>query len=253
VIPVYVLIGAGGTGSILFDCLNRYLNAYHVNREEAHIVAVIDGDELQAHNLDRQLFQGNYVGENKANALVAIYGNETTRAVPEFLSDENVTNRINDGDIVLIAADNFDVRNRIQRHGMTLDNITVINGGNESTDGSLQMWIRRNGENITPPLSFMHDEILRPSPFDPSTLDCQQLATLPGGEQTIIANMMSATQILNAVRTLHEWQEGVQELRWSEIFYDLNTGNAKSFDNRIIEGWQEHDPYAQLADATSPG
>jgi molybdopterin/thiamine biosynthesis adenylyltransferase len=245
-IPVYVLIGAGGTGSILFDVLNRYLTSYHVNREEPHIVAVIDGDELQAHNLERQLFRGNFVGENKANALVAMYDHENARSVPEFLSDENISTRINDGDIVLIAADNFDVRNRIQRHGMSLDNITVINGGNESTDGSLQLWVRRDGKNITPPLSFMHDEILRPSPFDPSTLDCQQLAALPGGEQTIIANMMSATQILNAVRTLHEWQDGKRDIQWTEAFYDLNTGNAKSFDNRIIEGWQEHDPYVNL-------
>lgn len=239
---VYVLIGAGGTGSILFDCLMRYLNAYHINREENHIIAVIDGDELQPHNLDRQLFAGSQVGENKANALVASYGGDNLRALPEFLSDDNVTDRINDGDVVMIAADNFDVRARIQRHALSLDNIVVINGGNESTDGSVQMWIRRDGKNITPPLSFMHDEILRPSPHDPSKMDCQQLATLPGGEQTIVANMMSATQILNAVRTLHEWEEAKRDLRWSEIFFDLDTGNAKSFDNRTIDGWQDYAP-----------
>lgn len=240
---VYVLIGAGGTGSLLFDPLIRYLTAHHRNREDNNfILAIIDGDEVEPKNLDRQLFAGNFVGENKANALVAQYEHDALRAIPEFLGDDNVTTRINDGDTVLIAADNFDVRARIQAHALTLQNITVINGGNERSDGSLQVWIRRDGLNITPPLSFMHDEILRPSPHDPSKLNCQQRAELPGGEQTIVANMMSATQMLNAVRHLHEWEDEKRELRWHEVFFDLETGNAKSFDNRTVEGWQEYTP-----------
>lgn len=240
---VYVLVGAGGTGSLLFDPLVRYLTAFHRNSEEKNfILAVIDGDEVEPHNLDRQLFAGNFVGENKANALVTQYGHESLRSIPEFLGDENVEARINDGDTVLIAADNFSVRARIQKRCFALDNVTVINGGNESSDGSLQVWVRRDGKNVTPPLSFMHDEILRPSEHDPSTLNCQQRAEIPGGEQTIVANMMSATQMLNAVRHLHEWEGGKRELRWHEIFFDLDTGNAKSFDNRTVEGWQEYAP-----------
>ena len=239
---VYLLVGAGGTGSIMFDPLIRYLTAYHGNREENFIVAVIDGDEIEPHNLERQLFQNNYVGENKANALVAQYGHAALRALPEFVTDDNIAARINEGDTVLIAADNYDVRARIERHGLTLQNITVVNGGNESTDGSLQLWVRRDGKNVTPPLSFMHPEILTPSPHDPSKLDCQQRAQMPGGEQTIVANMMSATQMLNAIRSLHEWETEQRPLRWTQIFFDLQTGNARGSDMRETEGWQEYAP-----------
>lgn len=238
---VFVLIGAGGTGSILFDPLVRYLST-HFRDKDPFILAVIDGDEIEPKNLDRQLFAGNAIGLNKADALVATYESDQLRAIPEFLSDDNIETRINDGDIVLIAADNFDVRARVQRRGMALKNITVINGGNENTDGSLQIWIRRKGKNITPPLSFMHDEILRESPHDPSKLNCQQRAEIPGGEQTIIANMMSATQILNAVRRVLTWTPTQTFGGWHELYFDLNTGNAKAFDNRTIDGWQEHIP-----------
>ena len=247
----YVLVGAGGTGSILLPPLMRYLTGYHVNRAENHILAIIDGDHVEEKNLARQMFEGEYVEENKANALTAIYGDATTRAIPEFLSDDNIEARIFDGDTVLIAADNYDVRARIERHGLTLQNLTVINGGNEDLDGSLQLWLRRDGQNVTPQMSFGHAEILVASPHDPSRLSCAQRAELPGGEQTIVANMMSATQMLNAVRKVHEWERDLTivaaVLPWHELYFDLQTGNTKTYDRRPQTGWQTPTPEAVLA------
>ena len=70
----YILVGAGGTGSFLFPALLRYLESYHSNREERFTLTVIDGKEVAATKLHRQLFFGRYAGNPKATALVASRG-----------------------------------------------------------------------------------------------------------------------------------------------------------------------------------
>jgi hypothetical protein len=225
----YDLVGAGGTGSILYPLLKRYLTTYEKTSGEPFRITIIDGKEVAAAKLDRQLFEGRYSGSNKAEALVAQYQDDpkVVIAVPSYLNDQNIGG-IRNGDVVLIAADNYPVRARIERHAATLDNITVINGGNEMRDGSLQIYMRRKGKNVTPPMSRGHAEILEDDKRDPAALSCEQIAALPGGEQTIIANMMSATAMLNGLHMVHTWERPKKdrpahfELQ-EEVFFDLNT------------------------------
>ena len=233
----YIQIGAGGTGSFLFPALIRYLETYKRESDEDFTVTIIDGKEVAASKLERQLFFGRYAGDNKALALAAQYETDPSIviAVPSYLDKKNIKG-IERNDMILICADNFPVRARIEKHCAKLDDVTVINGGNEMFDGSLQIWMRREGENITPPMSQGHPEILRRDKDDPAALSCQQIAELPGGQQTIIANMMSATAILNAVRQVHEWEQAdaqrphIGPLRDlpEEVFFDLNTFAMRS-------------------------
>lgn len=232
--PVYWMVGAGGTGSILFQPLLRMLRTTH---EQDFILAVMDGDEVEAKNLERQLFTGAAVSENKARALVDP-ADENCRAIAEFLTDDNIGERILEGDVVIICADNYQVRARIERRAMELDNVTVINGGNELHDGSVQVFLRRGGLNVTPPLSWEHEEILTDDGPDPAALSCIQRATMPGGEQTIVANMMSATLILNAIHRLLE-DNPVTE---PTIFFDLNTQRVRGV--QIDGDWVSYDPRA---------
>lgn len=235
---IYSLIGAGGTGSFLYPALLRYLENYHGNRNEQFVIQVIDGDHFTADNHERQLFEGRYVDENKANAIVAQHASRHGLAIAEYLGDTNIDDLIRDGDTVIIAADNYPVRSKIESHGKTLENLTVLNGGNEKFDGSCQVWVRRDGLNITPPMSHMHDEIHRPG-VDRAAIDCIEAAALPGGEQTIIANLMSATTLLNALRHAHEWEDkDPSEIPFHEIFFDLNTAKMRTADWRKIGNWQ---------------
>ena len=240
--PTYILVGAGGTGSLLIDPLVRYLRTFH--QKDNFVLAIVDGDNVEQKNLERQAFTTNHVGLNKAAALADfVYGGDTAQImpVPQFLGEKNIGTLINNGDIVLIAADNYNVRARIEQQALSLDDITVINGGNESLHGSCQIFIRRGGKNITPPLSWMHDEIYTPSEHDPSKMDCIALAKIKGGEQTIIANMMSAAWMLDMLHRLHQAPEN--PVIWHETFFDLKTGNAKAYDWRDEENqWMNHRP-----------
>lgn len=233
----YDLIGAGGTGSILLPLLRGYLSTYEKTSGEASQITVIDGKEVGAEKLDRQMFEGRYAGSNKAEALVEQYKGSSTVmiAVPYYLNDKNIE-AIENGDVIIIAADNFPVRARIEKYAQTLNDITVLNGGNEMSDGSLQIYVRRDGKDVTPPLSQGHPEILTDDKRDPAALSCEQIAALPSGEQTIIANMASAMAILNGIKKIHDWERRIkggkmtkgalalaEKMIPQEIFFDLNT------------------------------
>lgn len=225
----YILIGAGGTGSILFPLLFRYLATYHRNRDDDYTLTVIDGKTVSASKLGRQLFAGRFAGNPKASALIEQYDADpkVVIAVPQYLGANNIGG-IREDSVVLIAADNFPVRMRIQERAQQLKNVTIINGGNEMTDGSLQLYVRRNGDDITPPMSQGHPELLINDERDPATLSCEQIAELPSGEQTIVANAMSATAMLNGLRKIHEWENHrvnasatLREIP-DEVFFDLD-------------------------------
>lgn len=226
----YILIGAGGTGSILFPLLFRYLSTYYEHRDDDYSLTVIDGKAVSASKLGRQLFDGRYAGNPKATALIEQYAADpnVVIGVPRYLDGSNISG-VREGSVVLIAADNFPVRARLEAHAKTLQNITIINGGNEMFDGSLQLYLRRAGEDITPPMSQGHPELLVDDKRDPAALSCDQIAELPSGEQTIVANAQSATLMLAGLSRIHDWEtanigpnDAPRPLP-QEVFFDLRT------------------------------
>lgn len=223
------LIGAGGTGSFLYPALIRFLNTTKREDGREYTLTVIDGKLVAEEKLYRQLFSLDHIGNNKAAALVEQYDHDPAViiALPDYLRPENIQ-VLPDGAYVLIAADNFPVRARIEDWCGNLTNATVINGGNEMTDGSMQIYLRRDGVDVTPRLSQGHPEILQLDRDDPATLSCDAIAALPGGQQTIIANMMSATAILNGLRHVLQMEKALPAEEWpfhmpEEVFFDMDT------------------------------
>lgn len=227
----YVMVGAGGTGTHLLHPLINYLNTHHGKDYE---LGIIDGDEVEEKNLARQLFNPSDILVNKARAAVTPFSNlRNVIAVPEYLGDTNISRFITEGSVVLIAVDNFPVRSKIEQHCLTLQNVVVINGGNEEDSGSCQIWIRKDGINTTPVLSFLHPEI-NSGGVDRAELSCQEVAQLPGGEQLIIANMASAMWMLTALMDYHR-----ENTSWTELQFDLPTGASYAMDHRERKGWAQ--------------
>lgn len=189
----YVLVGAGGTGSVLAEPLVTWLTATHGDN---FLLAIIDGDIVEEGNLARQIFRPYAVGQPKADALARRINHVNVFGTVNWVTDDNVAGYVREGDVVIIAADNYAVRRRILEHAKTLDNIRILNAGNEDDHGSLQDYIRSEGHDLTPPLDFMHPEIAEGKGVDPAELSCLERAALPGGGQTLAANFMSAAWIL---------------------------------------------------------
>lgn len=225
----YLVIGCGGTGSHLVPPLLSYLSSH----SEDWLVGLMDGDEVEAKNFDRQLFDPSALHENKATALRKSYSHlKNVVALPEYLSKDNIADTILDGSVVLICVDNFPVRALIEDHCLTLDNVVVINGGNETDTSSCQIWVRKDGVNVTPKLSFLHPEIRQDGP-DRAEMSCQEVAELPGGEQLITANMSSALWMLIALMSVHS-----ESINYTEIQMNLGAPNKSyAVDNREVPGW----------------
>ncbi len=231
----YILIGAGGTGSHVIAPMLAYLDAHHKERGTDYQFVIVDGDNYDTGNLTRQLFEPGFVSNNKAEAMAQMYNRYPIIAVPKFIGREDLEEMVQDGDTVLIAADNHSIRALVADRAMALRDVTVINAGNELHDGNVQLWVREAGENITPPITFMHPEIIFRSADDRAAMTCAQAAALPGGGQLILANQQAAAWMLAALWRRHtgEWKNP----GWTEIQFDLAKGRVDHVDMRTWEGW----------------
>lgn len=91
------IIGAGGVGSWLTASLCKLVGPDDIT--------VMDGDELETKNLDRQLFSDDDVGRNKAEALAEKYGcTGDTRWYSGSLVEHSM------GDWLLVCVDNHPAR-----------------------------------------------------------------------------------------------------------------------------------------------
>jgi molybdopterin/thiamine biosynthesis adenylyltransferase len=91
------IIGAGGVGSLLMPSFCKLVGKRQVT--------VVDGDTLEEKNLDRQLFEPNQIGRNKAWALAAKYN---CQAITEYYSMGRFP--IIESDWLLVCVDNHPAR-----------------------------------------------------------------------------------------------------------------------------------------------
>lgn len=221
----FVMVGAGGTGSHLFHPLLCYMS----KEDTLHI---FDADHVEPKNLSRQLFYEYDLTENKANALARRFP-ERVVSHATYLGEDNISSAIREHDVVLICADNMAVRRIINNHAKTLDNVAVINGGNELLTGSVQVYLRVDGENVTPPLDFFSPEFRNDTDPDMSTLSCAEIAELPGGEQTVVANNSVAALMLQALVRLDQTVYDNEE-QWTKVTFDVETGLFQPQDVRLF-------------------
>lgn len=241
----YLIIGAGGTASLLLPQLLVYLDAKHDHKRDDYLVVVFDGDDFERKNLDRQFFDPAYVTVNKAVAMEQMYSTRyPVIGRPKFLSRADLDDVMSEGDIVFICADNYTIRAHIEDRARALDTVTVINGGNEKTDGSVQLYIREDGEDKTPRFSFGHPEITPRDGDDRAEMTCAQAAALPGGEQLIVANATAATTMLTALWRFDNdlWRLSADQTpdkptTWTEYQFDLLSGEYYGMDQRRARGW----------------
>lgn len=239
----YLLIGAGGTGSQLLGQVLAYLNSWHSNNGTEWEFIVVDGDAYHVDNLSRQLFDPRFVGMNKAEAMAETYSHYPIKAVPKYVGSDDLNYLITEGTTVFLGVDNFSIRALVEERVLNMDDAVVINGGNERHDGTVQIWVRKGGENKTPRISYGHPEIKYVSDDDRSAMTCAQAMTMPGGEQLIIANMTAAAHMLTALWRLHtgEWEKG-----WTEVTYDLLSGEVFHIDMRKRKNWANDRVAAKL-------
>lgn len=199
-----VVVGCGGIGKALLPHLCRFLN---YDPDHQWRVILVDGDAYTESNATRQAFAtlGNKA-EVSRDELSGQFPNLIIEAVPSFVAGPNdaisadhegmtvqVADLIQEGDTVMLCVDNHKTRLTVSRNCQTLKNVKLFSGGNGTTDGNVQIFVRRNGRNLFQPIEEVHREIFNAkNEKAPHEMSCEELA-VSGTPQVLFANLFAAT------------------------------------------------------------
>lgn len=224
-----VVIGLGGIGSQLIPSLLHFL---HYKKFTGPIM-LMDGDLYEEKNLNRQLVPEDGLGMNKANALAITFGQRlpslSLSALPFYLDESNTDDVIQEDDFVICGVDNHWTRRMIDNRVSKLKNVTYISGGNDLTDGNMQVVRRRGGKSLDPSLQEVHPEIAEAVEKPDWTPGCDQM--LNAAPQIIVTNLMVASAMLNAVWAIFE----DKALPYSEVYVDVEVNAARSTNRKDDE------------------
>jgi len=216
-----VIIGLGGIGSILCERIARYLT---YSAEAGIKLLLVDGDEYEPKNFDRQDFtrMGNKA-EVKAADLKMQFSRLNVSSYPAFVNESNLAQDITEGSIVFLCVDNHKTRMIVSNYTNKLTDVTLISGGNDLIDGNVQIYIRKDGNDITPDLCSYHPEIANPDDKLPEEMSCEELAE--SEPQLYFTNLGVATIMCWAfynVVVKGEYEK-------SEVYFDITqmASNAK--------------------------
>lgn len=216
-----VIIGLGGVGSILSERLCRFLN---FSKDLSADILLVDGDEYETKNFERQEFirMGNKA-DIKATELTMKFSNIRFDIFEAFVSKDNISEVITEGDIVFLCVDNHKSRMIVSNYCKELKNITLISGGNEYTDGNVQIYLRKGGKDLTPDLCAYHPEIQNPDDKLPDEMSCQELSE--SEPQLYFTNLGVATFMCWAFYNVVVREEYER----SEVYFDIlnMTADAK--------------------------
>ena len=215
------IIGLGGIGSILSDQICRFAN-YSIDSFQVKI-SLIDGDDYEYKNSERQSF--NSLGSKadvKQNELSRKFSKLIISSIPSYVTNENISTIILDGDLILMGVDNHKTRKIVSDYCKTLDNVTLISGGNDYTDGNVQIYCRKEAKDLTPDLCDYHPEINNPRDKLPTEMSCEELSK--SEPQLLFTNLTAATLMCQAF-----YNAGIRnEIKYCESYFDITTMKADS-------------------------
>jgi len=215
-----VIVGLGGIGTFVTDYLSRFLNYSEGNEDVT--VHLIDGDIYEEKNKARQTFENIEGVASKSNVkrieLQTKFPNVKFKSHFIYLDQDNIHEFIQDKDIVFICVDNHKTRYLINEHAKNLNNIIIINGGNELYDGNVQLFIKKGGKNETPDLTQYHPEIENFSDKLPHELSCEERQV--SSPQLLFTNMYIASTMLCV---FYQCLNNLDFKNYSEWYFDLRS------------------------------
>jgi hypothetical protein len=207
-----LVIGCGGNGSWLAPVIGRILN---INAPGSQLI-LVDGDNFEPKNAERQNFtkMGNKAKSVASDLYDAL---ENVSVIPKGIwvvpedaseADDGVgtttaSNLIKEDDIIFLCVDNFAARKLVYDAAQDLDNVVIMNGGNEDDGfGSTYLYVRENGEDLVDHPGVHHPEFVEPPDRNPGSMSCAERADLPSGTQVIATNVAVAATMAYDVRKL---------------------------------------------------
>lgn len=224
------VIGLGGIGSWLVQFMSKYARFTMLQNKKIKITCV-DGDSYDSLNRPRQNFEN--LG-NKARIKMLELKAEYDSYVPpgfsldnfgfdyieDYVNPDNIKSIIEDGDVIFLCVDNHKTRSIVSKYCEKLENIILISGGNDITVGNVQIYQKKEGEEITADLCAYHPEIESPRDKAPYEKSCEELQE--SEPQQIFTNITVAVLMCCAYYNLLTGTINIEN-RMGEAYFDIKT------------------------------
>jgi molybdopterin/thiamine biosynthesis adenylyltransferase len=228
-----VVIGAGGNGSWLTFFLTQFVFYHEVLKGVPFVIA--DFDEFEDRNGDRQFFarpgnkaaslvgtfNGRFKGQLNLQAKAAMIVSKKDYGKHPHVLTWPVDYLIHEGAVVFLCVDAFYPRMVTSLYAQQLKNVCVINGGTGLSDWNVDVYLRRDGEDVTFPLEEIHPEVVELADQERETLfevaedeeqdeeetveaSCTARLETEEASQTFAANLSTATLMFQAFCALLE-------------------------------------------------
>jgi molybdopterin/thiamine biosynthesis adenylyltransferase len=213
------VIGLGGIGSYLIEPLSRYLS----HQTDYVELMLIDGDDYEDRNRQRQQFaeKGNKATVT-AESLRLKFPEIHYKDKPEYVTEDNVVTLIRENDTVFLCVDNHSTRKVVSDRCEELDNVTLISGGNDETDGNVIYYLRNDGEDITKPPTKLDSKIAHPEDKNPGVGRQGCDASVNDTPQLLFTNLAIASMMCNVY---YAHQKGNAD--FEQVYVDIETLRSK--------------------------
>lgn len=226
-----VFIGMGGIGNQAISILLPYMYARR-DRLPVNEVVIIDPDTYETRNAERQPLAVGNEGQNKAQIAYdkysAMYPGFEFDWQSEYVNAGNIHHYVEEYDLVMMGVDCAFARHAVDQFATTLDNILLINMGNEQTDGDAFFQFRWGGDQLVSPIGDYLPGFNSPEGIEKSEVSCAAQAADPNNVQTIFANVGAALYGCSAVHHIVAVSEDFtevpspDELRYRGNYFDLH-------------------------------
>ena len=217
---VFIIVGAGGTGSLLSRDLPKLLI------DTPHKMLLVDGDQVEKKNMKRQSYQNHDIGEFKAVALSAkinTFYDTKCEAMGRYLTKNEIfeycENNFMYTPVIIGCVDNDATRKILEDTFKRLDWCYYLDSANGEYDGNIYIAKKLEGQKY----GVLRSETYKMSddlhPLDES---CEVQAS-KGNVQFLVTNAKMSIYLLEHCNALlnFELKGGVQSVkRFGSVFYD---------------------------------
>ena len=196
-----IVIGAGGTGTYFLKEASRYLAG--LRKKSVESFSIYDGDSVEAKNLDRQCFQEEDIGQNKACVMAEILSENFAIpwiSYPTYIENKKDVKLQKDMvPIIIGAVDNHACRMVLEDLFASLQSVFYLDSANEYTSGEVIFSGKINGKMLAPLRSFYFPDIKK-SEKSRTEMSCAELNQ--SAPQHICTNMAAGNILLRELSSL---------------------------------------------------
>jgi len=197
-----LIVGAGGVASYMLPALNNSFDLHGF---------LVDGDKLEKHNLDRQIFSNRDIGKYKVDGLIKHHKIPNLKGLATYVDsgfelDLKYYHKNFNPDVIITLVDNHPARSVCCQMAEYFQCGLII-AANEYSTSQAMYWHPRLGDNLLPSVRYPEIETV----ISGSPINCTGDA-LASDPQLAIANSVSAS-LANYLIWLWYGNKGSYELQ----------------------------------------